>query len=92
MNRQPIGAALLATAVVLAVVGLLLWQRASQKQEADALTAQYARAILLDEGNPAAAASVDVEPDAERTPAISLLVVAGLAAIGGAVVLVRGDA
>lgn len=80
----------LGLAVVLAVAALLLWRGASEDQDADALAAEYERAILLDQGNPELAATVDMDPAADRSQALVVGGLAVVAAVGG-VVLLRLD-
>lgn len=57
-----------------------MWSAASEDADQEAEVAEYARAILLDEGNTAAAAAVDLDPE----PARSGLVLLG---VGGVLVL-----
>lgn len=80
---------MLAVAAVLGVVALLLWQRASDQQEDDALVASYEQAILLDQGHDDLAATVDTDPDVNRTPALVAAGLAAVAAVAGLVTVAR---
>jgi hypothetical protein len=83
-TRRNLTVGLFAVAVVLAVVGLVLWDKASSDAENDRVTAQFTNAILNEDGS-VARVSDNIDPN--RTPAIAAFVVAGLALVSGVIVV-----
>lgn len=72
------GAALIATAAVLAVACLVLWTRGTRDADREALTAEYEAAIT---GRPYE------EPEADRTAPLALGAIAAVAFLGGIILL-----
>ena len=81
--------ALLATGALLLVLGVVLWQQASDEQADDRLAARYEAAALLDEGETQLAAEVDLDPPADRLLPIVAMSAGGLAVLIGGAGLVR---
>lgn len=82
MDRKKIGALLVVAAVVLGVVGMVLWARESSRVEEAQDRADFGRALAEDYGT-----MWDDEPEANRAPAIGVWVVGGLLFLSGVIVL-----
>lgn len=80
------GTIALVLGVVLLAVGGLLWKQASDDQEEARIAAGYERAILFDAGRVDDAALVDINPEAERTAPLVVLVLGASAIAAGAYV------
>ena len=86
-KQRVIGGALLFVALCCAALAFSLWQKATDTADSDALTADLTQAMLVDDGNLAAAARVDTDPEPDRTAPIALGAVAAVAAVCGTIAL-----
>lgn len=80
---------MIVAALVLGLAAWVMWQNATDDAESDALAARYEQAILLDQGHDDLAATVDTDPDANRTPALVAVGLAAVVAVAGLVTVAR---
>lgn len=80
------GTIALVLGVALLIAGGLLWKQASDDQEEARVAAGYERAFLLDAGRVDEAALVDINPEADRTAPLVVLVLGASVITAGAYV------